>query len=127
MNTELGKMEQLHGDLRMVLGTSEDHCDDVFELMVVADRLHRAKENTYNRSFARRGLIGIWHNVARKYDVVDNLGRKDAYIMAMVDALFDVAVYAFKLILAIRLLKPDVYDEWYTDVYEKFVEANGND
>ena len=124
---ELSKIEQLHGDLRATLGPVEDHCDDVWELMQDVDKLHRAKENTYNRSFARRGLIGIWHNVARKYDVIDNLGRRDAYVMAMIDALVDVAVYALKLVVAIRLTRPEVYDDWYENIYKKFVKDNGND
>lgn len=119
---ELSKMEQLHGDLRSVLDDGVGHVSEVNTLMKHLHRLHIAKENTYNLSFSHRGLIGIWHNVARKYDVIDTLGRKDAYTTVMIDALIDVALYALKLVIAIRKVKPEVFKEWWDTIYRNYVD-----
>ena len=116
------KINSVHNDIREFLG--DNHVNDVKELMLIAHKLHKAKEAIYHKSFARRGLVGIWHNVARKYDAIDNLGRQDYYGITMIDSLFDVALYALKLIDAIRKLNPKVYDEWLDKVYKMYVNDN---
>ena len=114
------ELTELYGDLYEILGT--DHVDDVKHLMVEVHMLHEAKEAIYDKSFARRGIVGIWMNVARKYDSIDTLGRLNSYFtVTMVDALIDVAVYALKMVEAIRKLRPEVFNEWYEKVYKNYV------
>lgn len=122
----------IYEDLRDMLGdvNEDEDIDDCHEtrvriLMERANLLHIEKEKIYNRSFARRGLVGIFMNIARKFDNVETFVTKEEYRdFHLIDALFDIAIYSFKLIDVIRKIYPEVYDEWLKRVYDHFVDGN---
>ena len=106
----------LYSDLRPVAGNR--HLDDVRNLMVLACNLHEAKENVYKLSFCRRGIVGIWMNVSRKYDRIDAMASEENYRdFTFIDTLFDVAVYALKFVAILRKLYPAAFDKWLKNVY----------
>lgn len=122
-DVETAEYKELYGDLYTVLGI--DHVQDTQKIMHMANKLHEAKEKIYDKSFARRGIVGVWMNVARKYDAIDTLGRMNGYFnTTMIDALMDVAVYALKMIVTIHKLRPDVFQEWYEKVYQQYVKVD---
>ncbi len=115
--------QHLYGDLREILDDDLMHEVAVHKMMTMAHHLHNAKEEIYNRSFARRGLVGIFMNIARKFDNVETFVMKEEYKdFHLVDALFDIAIYSFKMIDTIRRLHPEAYNEWVENVYKKFVK-----
>lgn len=105
------------------------HIQDVENMAKLLLRFHEEREMTYEMSFAKRGLVGVWFNLARKYDRLDptaeeyfqNNGR---HSITLVDSLVDTAIYAMKwLALLHRLETLDDYDmgltQWLTEVAAK--------
>jgi hypothetical protein len=113
----------LFTDIREELGSA--HVHNVNVLMKIANGIHLKKEQVYDRSFAKRGLAGVWFNLTRKADVIDNSGSKsDFESVEFVDALMDVAVYALKFIDVLRVIRPDIFDRWVDVVVRKYLEED---
>lgn len=74
--------------------------------------IHAEKEKTYKRSFARRGIIGVFMNLARKWDRIETFVKADECGVEMIDALADMAVYAVKWLDIIRTLYPELFALW---------------
>lgn len=119
-------MNQSFEDLSPLLG---NHTDDVESLMETLKPFHRAREETYQLSFAKRGEAGVWLNLARKYDRLDPLAsRVMAQVVAgedvenndgvtLVDTLVDTAMYALKWLSIIEIIRPEHFTEWLEQVY----------
>lgn len=109
-------------DLREVLG--ENHVvktEKIFQLLMA---LHLEKEKQYDRSFAKRGLIGVFMNVGRKIDAAETYYHKGNLDTAeMMDTLGDLAVYCVKLIEAMRIMSPDEFRKWVENDVSKFIEG----
>lgn len=103
-----------------------DHLDDVRLVMIMLREFHEAKERTYKLSFAKRGEVGIWMNLARKYDRIDPLAQQyfegEADISTFIDTLADLALYSLKWMAAIYVLHPAMFEAW---VKNKFCPATG--
>lgn len=107
-------------NLKELLG--DTHVRDVEVLMKILNWYHEAREEEYDRSFARRGMIGIWMNLARKYDAIDNMGKKQEFdTVKMVDHLVDVALYSLKMLDAISKISrtdgENSFRRWLKRVY----------
>lgn len=112
-----------------ITGQLENHIQDVAALMRMLEPFHQAREETYQLSFARRGEVGVWFNLARKYDRLDPLaGRVSTQVVTgeevenndgvtLVDTLVDTAMYALKWIAIIRVLRPEHFEKWVEQVY----------
>ncbi len=106
-------------------GQLEDHCDDVRVIMLALLPFHKAREATYNLSFAKRGETGVWMNLMRKTDRLDRLASKvmstkdgsPADGVTLVDTLVDTAMYALKWLAVIKRIRPEDMEAWVADVY----------
>ncbi len=109
-------MKDQFEDLKSLLG--EDHVKDVADLSAMLQKYHAAREAEYDRSFAKRGLAGVWCNLGRKFDAIDNAGNKGKLVSVIaLDHLVDVALYALKFVVVLASLAPKVWDEWHERVY----------
>ena len=102
--------------------TVEQHLKDVISIMDALDAFHAARESTYAMSFAQRGEIGVWMNLARKYDRIDNLARKTfddggSNGVTLVDTLVDTAMYALKWIAIIKHVREQDLHDWIVRTY----------
>lgn len=102
---------------------AEHHLMDVEQLMELLIPFHAAREKTYKLSFAKRGEIGAWYNLARKYDRIDNLveqvldeGKQGD---TLVDTLVDTVMYGLKWLAVIRRIRPDDLEKWIRTTYVK--------
>ena len=102
----------------------ETHVTDVTHIMSALLPFHKAREETYKLSFAKRGESGVWLNLARKYDRLDPLAArvlagdgKEHDGVTLIDTLVDTAMYSLKWLAVIRELRPETFDEWIKQVY----------
>ncbi len=115
-------MSNLTNDLTKEIPVTT-HMDDVDLLANGLLPFHRAREFTYQMSFAKRGEIGIWMNLARKYDRIDNLARhvfeevEESAGVSLVDTLVDLALYSLKWLAVIKQLRPEDLEKWIDKVY----------
>ena len=107
----------LYGDLKEYVG-GDKHVARVHVLMDILNMLHTEKEKIYNLSFCRRGMVGVFMNLARKWDNIENMATKEDYFqVAFIDALFDIATYALKTIIIIAGISPQTFIKWLENVY----------
>ena len=107
----------LYGDLREYAG-GDKHVARVSVLILMLGLMHYAKEKIYNLSFCRRGMVGVFMNLARKWDNIENMATKEDYFqVAFIDALFDIATYALKTIIIIAGISPQTFIKWLENVY----------
>ena len=101
----------------------EDHelmVADLFQMLVP---FHDARERTYKRSFAKRGEIGVWMNLARKYDRFEGLAPSlliDDNVedgATLVDTLVDTLMYSAKWLDVISKIRPEDIVSWVKNVY----------
>jgi len=117
-------MSSMYRNLKELLGiTTEEHVlgtNNIFEALKL---FHEAREKTYQMSFAKRGESGVWLNVARKYDRIDELAMVrfdgNASTFTLIDCLIDVAVYALKWVDLLARLDPLGFAEWVKNVYAR--------
>lgn len=106
-------------DLRDILGTTEYHIADVDETAKMLLDLHARREQIYHKSFAGRGLIGIYMNMARKWDPFESLAQRGQWLhIKMFDAVADLAVYSLKMLTVLRVLDKDSYEAWLRSLAE---------
>jgi hypothetical protein len=87
--------------------------EDVSPVEDVLDRLHRAKDKAYGDAWCRRGeLLGIFANIARKYDRLEValVEEAPATVEALPDTLADLAVYAGKYLTWLAAYEPDAFN-----------------
>lgn len=100
-----------------------DHESAVANWMTMFNRFHVAREKTYKRSFAKRGEIGIWMNLARKYDRFEALAPQvllgAGNGVTLIDTLVDTAMYSLKWLDVISKIRPEDFKEWLRTVYCK--------
>jgi len=114
-------MKDQFEDLKSILG--EDHVQEVNEISIILQKYHAARELEYDRSFAKRGLVGIWHNLGRKFDAIDNLGKTEKLLsIVALDHLVDLALYALKFVATIKRVEPSLWQEWLVNVYKPAVK-----
>jgi len=117
----------LYGDLKEYVG-GDKHVARVHVLMDILNMLHTEKEKIYNLSFCRRGLVGVFMNLARKWDNIENMATKEDYFQtAFIDALFDIAAYSLKMIIIIIDLNPQIFIKWLDNVFCETVYMNIDD
>jgi len=117
----------LYGDLREYAG-GDKHVARVHVLMDILNMLHTEKEKIYNLSFCRRGMVGVFMNLARKWDNIENMAKKEDYFqVALIDALFDIAAYSLKMIIIIIDLNPQIFIKWLDNVFCETVYMNIDD
>lgn len=106
------------------------HLVDVENIMYALMQFHAAREATYGMSFAKRGEIGVWMNLMRKCDRIDNQvramysqpdGVPGAPGTALVDTLMDLALYAMKWAAIIKHVRPDDLKKWIEETYMRDV------
>lgn len=126
MNSEYYEMFE---DLKEKLG--EHHVEEVSIMMDFLKPYHDAREREYDRSFAKRGLVGIWNNLGRKFDAIDNLGKKaEMKTVVCMDHLIDLSLYALKFVVAIRKMDEEgreAFDTWVENVYCPAVGIDADD
>lgn len=106
------------------------HITDVALIAAALVKFHKVREETYQLSFARRGEIGVWINLARKYDRMDELCRQYFQMGAvtpnlartMVDTLVDISIYSLKWLAVILATKEDAFKVWVDDIFAKELE-----
>lgn len=100
-----------------------DHEERVRKLMDFLAPFHDERERTYKRSFAKRGEVGVWMNLARKYDRFDaiapNVLLNGADGVTLVDTLVDTAMYSLKWLAVIEKVRPEDLEKWVEQVYAK--------
>jgi hypothetical protein len=108
--TEDKKFDSLSDDLRSYL---PKHMEDVGYVSGVLLAIHVMKESGYKLSFARRGEYGIFHNLARKWDRIENAYHGTSFdSIEVLDAIADMAVYAIKWMAVIMVLHPETFKKW---------------
>lgn len=113
-------------------GLLDEHELDVAAIAEALMPFHDAREATYKRSFAKRGEVGIWMNLARKYDRFDALaadvfsddGKEN---ITLIDTLVDLALYSLKWLAVIRRIRPEDMEQWIDEVYLRNVEIDPMD
>ena len=66
-------------DLSDTLKLSKGSAGHIAIFNLIANQLityHCNQEQTYELSFSKRGEIGVWMNLARKYDRIDTLSKR---------------------------------------------------
>lgn len=98
--------------------TSQEHVKEVNMLLLDLMKFHEAREATYKLSFAKRGEVGIWMNVARKYDRLEELmaqyveaGNVDHAVLC--DTLADLALYSVKWLQILDHAGKEGFQDWY--------------
>lgn len=115
-------MNHLVDDLTKGISVPE-HLQDVDAIIDALKIFHVARENTYRMSFAKRGEAGVWMNLARKYDRIDNLAR-DIFNgvgvnpgVGLIDTLVDLALYSLKWLAIVKQLRPEDLEMWIERAY----------
>lgn len=117
----------LYGDLREYAG-GDKHIGRFNTLVIILSMLHTEKERIYNLSFCKRGLVGVFMNLARKWDNIENMAKKEDYFqVAFIDALFDIAAYALKMVIIITGISPQTFIKWLENVYCKTTNVSIED
>lgn len=104
------KLDIMSDDLRPFL---PKHMEDVGYVSGILMFIHSVKESGYKLSFARRGEYGIFHNLARKWDRIENAYHGTSFdSMEVLDAIADLAVYAIKWMAVFMVLHPETFKKW---------------
>jgi hypothetical protein len=104
-----------YGNLKPILGQS--HIEDTAKIAKALMTLHWWKEQQYDRSFAKRGETGVFHNLARKFDRIEHDMSRDVIDASTVDAIADLAVYAVKWMDILCKVHQSAVIEWLENVY----------
>lgn len=78
-------------------------------------QMHHAKEGTYGNSWCRRGELGIFFNIARKFDRLENMvvhDRADEVGESRIDTIADLATYSLLWLTLIMREHPEAYRTW---------------
>jgi hypothetical protein len=98
-----------------------NHCQDFEALLTGLLTYHNIQENTYKRSFAKRGEIGVWMNLMRKIDRIDGIAESlfehGDNGMLLVDTLIDSAVYSIKWLAVIGKIRPKDLHDWLAGTF----------
>lgn len=94
--------------------------------------MHAIKDSEYGKSWAKRGEMGVFHNLTRKSDRLEQLAivsmfgkAMSRYVrVALVDVLMDCATYCLMWVAYIARIKPDGFKAWLQDVWCKTTEVS---
>lgn len=95
---------------------------DLTSLMLV---FHMCKDAGYGRSWAKRGHVGVFHNVMRKVDRLDKLAKVsmlsgDSKTSAtLIDTLIDLSLYCMMWTCYLAAKDPHSFNEWIETVWCK--------
>jgi hypothetical protein len=103
------------GNLKPILGQS--HAEDTAKIAKALMGFHWCREQQYDRSFAKRGEIGVFMNLARKWDRIEHDMSDDLFDASTIDAIADLAVYALKWMDVICKVHQSAVIEWLENVY----------
>lgn len=115
--------------LSISLEAYDDKFKEVQELMY---KLQWAKTQSYGNSCFKRSLVGIYHNVARKTDRLDNLNAQNPAVWenpdsvggeAVLDTIADASVYMTKFMTAYAFSHPKLYEAWKNFVLQLCAET----
>lgn len=84
--------------------------------------LQYSKEGTYGDSWAKRGELGIFFNIGRKFDRLENIilnGARDEVGESEIDTIADMANYALLWLTHIMREHPDRYNAWLADTQKE--------
>lgn len=111
---ELEEFLGFYKKLPYVENVQRDHVLMVFAFYALS-KLQYKKEQTYGNSWEKRGEMGVFFNVARKFDRVESMTlyeAKDAVGESKMDTIGDLAVYSL-LWLTYSLRKdPEEFYSW---------------
>lgn len=102
-------------DLKRVIGIT--HITDTAQIAHAMLVFHKFREQQYDRSFARRGEVGVFMNLARKFDRIEtsiNSGFED---ITTFDAIADMAIYALKWMDIFCKIHRSIVIRWLEEVY----------
>jgi len=108
------------GNLKPILGQS--HVADTTKITNALMELHARKEEQYDRSFAKRGEMGVFMNMARKWDRVEHDMSSDLFDASTIDAVADLAIYALKWMDVFCKIHQTSVVEWLETVYCPFTD-----
>ncbi len=108
---------------------NSSHIYQVDEIIRVLMMYHHKQEETYQLSFSKRGEMGVWMNLARKYDRIDTLSKrlfeeKGKNSPVLVDTLIDTVIYALKWLAVIKVLRPEDIQEWMALTYARTMNVS---
>ena len=110
-----------------------EELDEFMQAVELLERLHLCKANQYLDSWCKRGEPGVYYNVMRKLDRLENIyGPYSSHLAEMqdwfplVDVLADTAVYCLKWLARMKKWHPEAYAalEAYVAEQEKYLNKN---
>lgn len=124
----MDKSDSHFDDLTQTIPVDE-HVEDVKQIARLLLDFHAKREETYQMSFAKRGQIGVFMNLARKYDRLDKLAAEYFQYnvqtsVILVDALADLAIYAMKWLAIMARLESQLntdmgFTQWLEETVSK--------
>lgn len=90
----------------------------VFVFVFMA-KIQYAKEGTYGNSWEKRKEVGVFMNMARKFDRLENMiidGAKDEVGESKVDTVADEGNYATLWMTYILRENPEEFNKWMTSI-----------
>lgn len=121
-------LEQIERLYRKADGVKEGaqevfHRENFGKICGILDQLQQAKGERYRGSWRKRGHVGVFHNLARKWDRIENahedghitvqgIGEAGDWAESLVDTLADKAVYAILWLSLIQYTHPQAFDVW---------------
>lgn len=109
----------MHSDFEGIDTHGKRHLAKVEFLAADIVELHSKKEETYKGSWAKRGYIGTFFNVARPWDRIHNAFSGDVAVTPynvaqrhVFDALVDVALYCLKIAVTLVDHNGELYEGW---------------
>lgn len=119
----------------------DDMSDDPYgvsmlELASMLLLFQEVKDAGYGRSWAKRGDVGVFHNVMRKKDRYEQLGAmleglemsslsgfisgREKYKLSMIDLLADIASYCMMWMSYISRKNPELFKKWVEEYWTPF-------
>lgn len=98
--------------------------DNALMHAVLAPLLHMQyrKEGTYGDSWAKRGEIGVFFNISRKFDRLEHIvlnGARDEVGESDIDTVADLANYALLWLTYIARERPDQFKDWLAHTHKE--------
>lgn len=123
VKTMLGDMPHMR-NLLVADRSANPYGVEMVTLAALMQVLHMAKDVGYGRSWSRHGEVGVYQNLVRKDDRLEQLalltmsGHDDVterHRIALVDTLIDRALYCMMWVSYIAGVRPEDFEAWLRD------------
>lgn len=105
---------------KLVQTSSEEYDEKFKEVTELLYKLQHMKGKSYGGSWCRRGHIGVFHNVMRKTDRLENMNAMDPSVWeniervsgeSVIDTIADTATYCIKWLTGYMVTHPEKFEE----------------